>query len=96
MGAGRLAEFFVLAGFVVLFARARGSRRQMIAAGVGGLLALGLIWLTERWFVSLTLGGEHVPFQILAFFAKAGASSSEAGWRSCPSSSRASSSSSAG
>jgi chromate transporter len=68
-----LAEFFVLAGFVVLFARARGSRRQMIAAGLGGALALGLIWLTERWFVSLTLGGEHVPLQILAFFAKAGA-----------------------
>ena len=68
-----LAEFFVLAGFVVLFARARGSRRQMIAAGLGGMLALGLIWLTERWFASLTLGGEHVPLQILAFFAKAGA-----------------------
>jgi chromate transporter len=68
-----LAEFFVLAGFVVLFSRARGSRRQMITAGLGGMLALGLIWLTERWFASLTLGGEHVPLQILAFFAKAGA-----------------------
>ena len=68
-----LAEFFVLAGFVVLFARARGSRRQMIAAGLGGVLALAVIWLTERWFTSLTLGGEHVPLQILAFFAKAGA-----------------------
>jgi chromate transporter len=68
-----LAEFFVLAGFVVLFARARGSRRQMVVAGLGGLSILALIWLTERWFVSLTLGGEHVPLQILAFFAKAGA-----------------------
>jgi chromate transporter len=68
-----LAEFFVLAGFVVLFARARGNRRQMITAGLGGLLVLGIIWLTERWFVSLTLGGEHVPLQILAFFTKAGA-----------------------
>jgi chromate transporter len=68
-----LAEFFVLAGFVVLFARARGSRRQMVVAGLGGLSVLALIWLTERWFVSLTLGGEHVPLQILAFFAKAGA-----------------------
>jgi chromate transporter len=68
-----LAEFFVLAGFVVLFARARGNRRQMIKAGLGGLLVLGIIWLTERWFVRLTLGGEHVPLQILAFFTKAGA-----------------------
>jgi chromate transporter len=68
-----LAEFFVLAGFVVLFARARGSRRQTLAAVLGGVLVLGLIWLTERWFAGLTLGGEHVPLQILAFFAKAGA-----------------------
>ena len=68
-----LAEFFVLTGFIVLFARARGSRRQMVTAGLGGVLALALIWVTERWFASLTLGGEHVPLQILAFFAKAGA-----------------------
>jgi chromate transporter len=68
-----LAEFFVLAGFVVLFARARGSRRQMVVAGLGGLSILALIWLTERWFVSLTLGGQHVLLQILAFFIKAGA-----------------------
>jgi chromate transporter len=68
-----LAEFFVLAGFVVLFARARGSRRQMALAGLGGLAVLTLIWLTERWFVGLTLGGEHVLLQILAFFTKAGA-----------------------
>jgi chromate transporter len=68
-----LAEFFVLAGFVVLFARARASGRQTVAAGLGGLLVLALIWLTERWFVSLALGGEHVLLQILAFFAKAGA-----------------------
>ena len=68
-----LAEFFVLAGFVVLFARARASRRQMVASVLGGLLVLAIIWLTERWFVTLSLGGEHVPLQILAFFAKAGA-----------------------
>ena len=68
-----LAEFFVLAGFVALFARARSSRRQAVAYGLGGLLVLAIIWLTERWFVNLTLGGEHVLLQILVFFAKAGA-----------------------
>jgi chromate transporter len=67
-----LAEFFVLAGFLTLFARARPSRRQAVAYGLGGLLVLAIIWLTERWFVNLTLGGEHVLLQILVFFAKAG------------------------
>ena len=68
-----LAEFFVLAGFVVLFTRAGPSRRQAVTSVLGGLLVLGIIWLTERWFVNLTLGGEHVLLQILLFFAKAGA-----------------------
>ena len=68
-----LAEFFVLAGFLALFARSRPSRRQAVASGLGGLLVLAIIWLTERWFVNLTLGGEHVLLQILVFFAKAGA-----------------------
>jgi chromate transporter len=68
-----LAEFFVLAGFVALFARSRPSRRQAVASVLGGLLVLAIIWLTERWFVNLTLGGEHVLLQILVFFAKAGA-----------------------
>jgi chromate transporter len=68
-----LAGFFVLAGFLVLFARARPSRRQAVAYGLGGLLVLAIIWLIERWFVNLTLGGEHVLLQILVFFAKAGA-----------------------
>ena len=67
-----LAEFFVLAGFLALFARARPSRRQAVAYGLGGLLVLAIIWLTERWFVNLPLGGEHVLLQILVFFAKAG------------------------
>lgn len=34
---------------------------------------LGLIWLIERWFVTLAIGGKHVLVQILAFFTKAGA-----------------------
>jgi chromate transporter len=68
-----LAEFFVLAGFVVLFARARAGRRQTISAVAAGLLVLAIIWLTERWFVTLSVGGQHLPLQILAFFTKAGA-----------------------
>jgi chromate transporter len=68
-----LAEFFVLAGFVVLFARTRPSWRQALASGLGGLVVMAIIWLTERWFVTLTLGGEHVLLQILVFFTKAGA-----------------------
>ena len=42
----------------------RGARR-------GGLVAA--IWLIERWFVNLRVGGEHVLLQILVFFTKAGA-----------------------
>ncbi|MGH7390475.1 MAG: chromate efflux transporter [Candidatus Rokuibacteriota bacterium] len=68
-----LAEFFVVAGFLVLFARARPGRRQALPAVLGGLLVLGVIWSIERWFVSLEGGGEHVLLQILAFFTKAGA-----------------------
>jgi chromate transporter len=68
-----LAEFFVLAGLVLLFARGRPGRRQALAAGLGGVLVLAIIWLVERWFVNLTVGGEHVLLQILVFFTKAGA-----------------------
>ena len=68
-----LAEFFVLAGFVVLFVRARPGARQALAAGLGGFLVLAVIWLTERWFVNFQVGGDNVLLQILAFFTKAGA-----------------------
>jgi chromate transporter len=68
-----LAEFFVLAGLFVLFTRARPARRQAVAAGLGGLLVLAIIWGIERWFVNFALGGEHVLLQILVFFTKAGA-----------------------
>lgn len=68
-----LAEFFVLAGLLVLFARTRPGRRQALGAGLGGLLAVGIIWLVEKWFVHLAVGGEHVLLQILVFFTKAGA-----------------------
>lgn len=68
-----LAEFFVIAGLVVLFARAWPGRRQALAAGLGGAVVVGVIWVIERWFVNLALGGQHVLLQILTFFTKAGA-----------------------
>jgi chromate transporter len=68
-----LAEMFVVAGLVLLFARGRPSRRQALTAGVGGALVLAVIWLVERWFVNLTVAGENVLLQILVFFTKAGA-----------------------
>ena len=68
-----LAEFFVVAGLVTLFARARPTRAQALAAGLGGAAVVALVWLIERWFVNLEVGGHHVLLQILAFFTKAGA-----------------------
>jgi chromate transporter len=68
-----LAEFFVLAGLVVLFARSRPARREALVATLGGAAVVGLIWLIERWFVNLTVGGQPVLVQILVFFTKAGA-----------------------
>jgi len=68
-----LAEFFVVAGLVTLFARARPTRAQALAAGLGGAAVVALVWVIERWFVNLEVGGHHVLLQILAFFTKAGA-----------------------
>jgi chromate transporter len=68
-----LAEFFVIAGLVTLFLRTRPGRRQAIMAGLGGLCALAIVALVERWFANMGVGGQHVLLQILAFFTKAGA-----------------------
>jgi chromate transporter len=68
-----LAEFFVLAGLVVLFARTRPGRREAMTVALGGLLVLAAVWLVERWFMNLSVGGQHPLLQILAFFTKAGA-----------------------
>jgi chromate transporter len=68
-----LAEFFVLAGFVVLFARARPARRPAILAVVGGLLVVGVITVMERWVVHLGTGGDDALVSLLVFFTKAGA-----------------------
>ena len=68
-----LAEFFVIAGLVTLFARARPTRMQALTAGLGGAAVVAAIWLIERWFVNLKVGGDQVLLQILVFFTKAGA-----------------------
>jgi chromate transporter len=68
-----LAEFFVLAGLVVLFVRTRPGRREAVAAALGGIVVLATVWGIERWFVNLAVGGQHPLLQILAFFTKAGA-----------------------
>jgi chromate transporter len=68
-----LAEFFVIAGLVTLFVRARPTRTQALIAGFGGAAVVTAIWLIERWFVTLKVGGDQVLLQILVFFAKAGA-----------------------
>jgi chromate transporter len=68
-----LAEFFVLAGFVVLFARARPPRRAAITMLLVGVAVVGLIWLMERWVVRLGAGSESVLVSLLVFFTKAGA-----------------------
>jgi chromate transporter len=68
-----LAEFFVIAGLVTLFARARPTRMQALTAGLGGAAVVAAIWLIERWFVNLKVGSDQVLLQILVFFTKAGA-----------------------
>ena len=68
-----LAEFFVLAGLLVLMTRGRPTRRQAIVAVGGAAATVAVIWAIERWFVGLTVAGEHVLLQILLFFTKAGA-----------------------
>ena len=68
-----LAEFFILAGLLVLFARAWSGWRRALAAGLAGALAGLLIWLIENWFIHIEAGDADVLLQILLFFTKAGA-----------------------
>src|SRR4030095_12192983 len=68
-----LAELFVIAGLITLFARARPTRAQALTAGLGGAAVVAAVWLIERWVVTLKVGGDQVLLQILVFFTKAGA-----------------------
>jgi chromate transporter len=70
-----LAEFFILAGLIVLLARAwPGWKRGLLMAL--GCVALGLaIWLMEAWLRQAGTGADSADIlaQILLFFTKAGA-----------------------
>ena len=70
-----LAEFFILAGLVVLLIRAWPGPKQALSM-VGGGIALGLaIWLIEAWLrqSGTAAGSTNLLTQILLFFTKAGA-----------------------
>ena len=67
-----LAEVFVVAGMVALFARAWPGRRIGILMVLTGVAVVAVIWLIERWFLTVGVGGHHVLLQILLFFTKAG------------------------
>jgi chromate transporter len=70
-----LAEFFILAGMVVLLVRAWPGWKRGLPIALGGL-ALGLaIWLLEVWLrqAGAAADSADVLAQILLFFTKAGA-----------------------
>ena len=67
-----LAEVFVVAGMAVVFARAWPGRRLGFMMVLGGIAVVAVIWLIERWFLTVGVGGQHVLLQIFLFFTKAG------------------------
>jgi chromate transporter len=70
-----LAEFFIVAGLVVLFARAWPGRKRGLLMAAGGV-SLGLVvWLIEAWVRQAGTAADpgDVLAQILLFFTKAGA-----------------------
>ena len=70
-----LAEFFILAGLVVLFARAWPGWKRGLLTSAGGV-SLGLVvWLIEAWVrqAGTVADPGDVLAQILLFFTKAGA-----------------------
>jgi chromate transporter len=70
-----LAEFFILAGLVVLFARAWPGWKQGLLISLGGIVLGSIIWLFEAWVrqTTTTADSQDVLAQILVFFTKAGA-----------------------
>jgi chromate transporter len=70
-----LAEFFILAGMVVLLVRAwPGWKQAVLLAALGGAL-IAAVWLLEAWLrqAGTTAGSTDILVQILLFFTKAGA-----------------------
>jgi chromate transporter len=70
-----LAEFFILAGLVVLLAHAWPGWKGGLLMGAGAAALAAGIWLLESWLrqADSATGSEHLLAQILLFFTKAGA-----------------------
>jgi chromate transporter len=70
-----LAEFFILAGLVVLFLRAWPGWKPGLLMGLGGVSLGFVVWLIEAWVrqAGTTADQADVLTQIFLFFTKAGA-----------------------
>jgi chromate transporter len=70
-----LAEFFILAGMVVLLIRAWPGWKRGLLVGLGGVALGSAIWLLEAWLRQAGTAADSgdVLTQILVFFTKAGA-----------------------
>lgn len=70
-----LAEFFILAGLVVLLFHAWPGWKQGLLMMLGGLTLGMIVWLMEAWLGQAGTVGDstNVLVQILIFFTKAGA-----------------------
>ena len=70
-----LAEFFILAGLVVLFIRAWPGWKPGFLMGMGGVTLGLIVWLLEAWVrqAGSSADSGDLLTQILLFFTKAGA-----------------------
>ena len=70
-----LAEFFILAGAIVLLVRAWPGLKPAILMGLGGVVAGSIIWALEAWLRQTGTAADfgNVLVQIFLFFTKAGA-----------------------
>jgi chromate transporter len=70
-----LAEFFIIAGAMVLFFHAWPGWKGALLMGLGAIVLCGTIWLFEAWLrqAGSTADSQDVLVQILLFFTKAGA-----------------------
>jgi chromate transporter len=70
-----LAEFFILAGLLVLFIRAWPGWKPGLLMGMGGVTLGLIVWLLEAWVrqAGSSADSGDLLTQILLFFTKAGA-----------------------